>query len=100
MLLLALVKRAFLEVVVTVKMKVIPANLILVSCSSTTIKQQGARPVEKTGANDKRQITPALCSVAVSWEIFLPLQQLIYTIKVHGATHALIFHQGGTEYIH
>ena len=60
------VKRGFLEVVATVTMEEILADLILnwdqtgikfVPCSSWTMEQRGARQVELTGVSDKRQIT-------------------------------------------
>ena len=81
-------KRAFLEeVVAVVKMEEIPPELILnwdqtgvnlVPVLSWTMDQLGARRVEITGVNDKRQITALFCGTLTG--DFLPLQ-LIYQGK-------------------
>ena len=82
------VKQEFLdEVVSTVMMEEIPPHLILnwdqtgikiVPSSSWTMDKCGAKRVELTGVDDKRQITAVFCGSLVG--DFLPVQ-LIYTGK-------------------
>ena len=81
-------KREFLEqVVTTVTMEEIPQEFILnwdqsglniVPSSAWTMEQRGAKRVELTGLNDKRQITAVFCGT-LSGD-FLPIQ-LVYQGK-------------------
>ena len=81
-------KKAFLdEVILTVEMEDIPADLILnwdqmgiriVPSSNWTMEKKGSKRVELTGVNDKRQVTAVLCGNMLG--DFLPLQ-VIYKGK-------------------
>lgn len=75
-------KKSFLaDVKATVTMEQIPPDLILnwnqtgikiVSCSTWTMDQRGAKRVEMVGVNDKCQITAVFCGTLMG--DFLPLQ--------------------------
>jgi hypothetical protein len=82
------VKKSFLDdLVATVEMEEIPAELILnwdqtgikmVPSSSWTMERKGVKRVEMTGVDDKRQITAVFCGSLI--RDFLPVQ-LVYKGK-------------------
>lgn len=91
------VKKSFLDdLVATVEMEEIPAELILnwdqtgikmVPSSSWTMERKGVKRVEMTGVDDKRQITAVFCGSLI--RDFLPVQ-LVYKGKTPHATHGLL----------